>query len=159
MTSHDTPYPGDRTTLLRPQATGHLLRESIAEQRRPVDLVLDRVNEEDGENWVESFVDRWIGNELETDGHTLVVSGLSRTELARARERVAAVSKRDGDAPSPASVLAYFVLNAAALVHTGALLSSRNTGAFCEVFCDLAGMPDKRLRDLFEQAAELSMPK
>jgi hypothetical protein len=128
--------PGERLT--------RMLNLGITEKRRPIDELLDRLDEDDGPDWFENFIkagpiaSEGPATELLANGTASLDQMKSINKAGRALLKSA--SHRED---RMAALIAYFMSIAAAVVHHETLITSRERKELDPLFFDLsASVPD-----------------
>src|ERR1043165_3099429 len=143
---------GDRATKM--------LRLGIVGPRRGVDDLIDRLRTPDGWSWWEACMGE-LGEGAAKDAATRLVKGESTLDfLAKAKTRHKA--KLGAGNPSPirlASMAAYYVCVAAALVHYQKSITGQDAEMLSDALADLAASTPEPWSELLGKAALASTKK
>lgn len=130
----------DETRTLAGQLSRHqasaLLGEGLGGQRRPIDLVIDRLKAADGGPWFSNVVDGLQGIECQAQG--LVCTG-SLVDLKKLKDTLKQQATTVGSPSASLEItLGYFLVIAAARERFAESISSRSPQELAVVLADLA---------------------
>ncbi|MCI0365895.1 MAG: hypothetical protein L0Y44_00035 [Phycisphaerales bacterium] len=149
-----TPWPQDMSM----EKASLFLRLGMSAPRRPVDDLIDRLNQPDGKRWLPGALEdgpmRGMGTPLD-----LLVNGKATVQqcmLIKDHSKVFVRKAMDNEAKM-AGIAGYFLAIAAGLRHHGVLLTARERAGLRDILLDLAEALAEPYRALVSQAA-LSAP-
>ena len=152
MNTDDTATPQDSSPALTPDTAVHLLEVGLTGPLRPVDRVIKRLHEADGEQWFT----RAVAEAAEVTGcdvARLPEEAPSLDDLEDMKERAKAAGA-DASTVEEAlcATLAYLVCVAAALAHHGRTITSRSRAEMDRILVDLADAVPARWRTMLLRA-------
>lgn len=135
--------------------TAQLLAASLSQANRPIDVLVDRLSEPDGETWLSASLQRVLdARDIELLGGTSV----SEAEIAAVKSRAKRQLAQATNYQEHVAALACYCLSVArGLVSCNRLLSSRSGEEWAEFFADLAAELPAPWRETVSRAAELAL--
>lgn len=148
--------PRDDSMLhLTTDQTAQLLHAGLSQAMRPIDMLVDRLSDEDGAAWLEQSLRAIL---TDSELRLLQDNGVTIAEIAaiklRAKQRAAGAPNHQEHL---AAIACYCLAVARGLLSCDQLLSSRSGEEWAELFAGLAGDLPEPWRDMVSRAAERAL--